>query len=365
MDRKNNDSKKIRQITSNLTKNEITLFNIALDEYYDLFPKIMNLKKQEFLPTLEKYIYITLQPRKKNYSQETMSKILSLIEENYYEPEYLKVNKLFRLINKSENCEKFKTKNFIPHCNKTTKAIHTCYEELLMIDEGKYLICLKCNLVYHSENILLKCDACDLDYYSGIDTANNFDNPNLKPATWAKYHCNAVINDVMKCNCKNIFYLNIETNKLCCLNCKNEIDPSNINWKCIICQENFTSEAKIYNPFEFKIMKMAVKETLFYGIDARPDHVPCCEIKPDEINKYKFQHKKQCNGILYLGNLNKKKIIVCSKCHMLNFYDCHSWMCPLCKERFRLRDNKKKNTLKKKQIDFILNKEIIKEKIHK
>ena len=365
MDRKHFDSKKIRQITSNLTKPEITLFNIALEEYYDLFPKIMNLKKKEFLPTLEKYIIITLQPRNINYSQETINKILSIIEENFYEPEYLKVNKLFRSINKIENCEKFHSKNFIPHCNKTTKAIHTCNEELYILDEGKYLLCLNCKLIYHSENILLKCDVCDLEYYSGIDIQNNIDNPNLKPATWAKYHCNAVINDVMKCNCKNIFYLNLETNKLVCLNCKNEIDPNNIKWNCIICQEDFISEAKIYNPFEFKIMKMAVKETLFKGIDARPERVPCCDIKPEEITNYVFHHKKQCEGKLYLGNLNKKKIVVCSKCHMLNFYDCHSWMCPLCKERFRLRDNKKKNTVKKKQIGSLVNKLINKKEKNK
>jgi hypothetical protein len=54
----------------------------------------------------------------------------------------------------------------------------------------------------------------------------------------------------------------------------------------------------------------------------------------------KFTHKKECNGILYQGMLDNQKIVVCLKCSMLNFYNNHLWMCPLCKNKFKLVNNK-------------------------
>ena len=69
-----------------------------------------------------------------------------------------------------------------------------------------------------------------------------------------------------------------------------------------------------------------------------------------EMNSYKFLHKKECNGVLYQGILNKKKIVVCSKCHMLNFYEYHFWLCPICHERFRINSNgiKEKKVIRKR-----------------
>ena len=40
----------------NLKKEEQVILKIAIDEYNDLFPKILEISKQDFLPTLEKYI---------------------------------------------------------------------------------------------------------------------------------------------------------------------------------------------------------------------------------------------------------------------------------------------------------------------
>ena len=44
----------------NLKKEEQVILKIAIDEYNDLFPKILEISKQDFLPTLEKYIEISL-----------------------------------------------------------------------------------------------------------------------------------------------------------------------------------------------------------------------------------------------------------------------------------------------------------------
>ena len=58
-------------------------------------------------------------------------------------------------------------------------------------------------------------------------------------------------------------------------------------------------------------------------------------MKDDEIAKTTFRHKKNCNGVLYMGYLNNKKIVVCEQCHMLYNYDAHLWTCPICKHRFK------------------------------
>jgi len=41
--------------------------------------------------------------------------------------------------------------------------------------------------------------------------------------------------------------------------------------------------------------------------------------------------------------MDNKKIVVCSKCHMLNYYYNHYWLCPICKTRYKLKDYKNNN----------------------
>jgi len=325
----------------NLSKEEENLIKIAFDEYHDLFPNILNIHKRDFIPTLLKFIQISLIPKNLIYNEQTIKKILKIIEEDLYETEFTFINdKIHNL--KNINCERFTGKNFIPHCNKTSIPLHNCGHHLYSLDNGLYFLCLNCKQIYHPNSIILKCDNCDLDYYSKIEKNYDPEN-NFHPATWLKYHCNAVINDIMKCpNCKDNLYINSKNkNILICKKCKSEFDQLNIKWKCIICNNDFSSEAKIYNPLEFKIMKMAVKNTLFNGIEAKPEYVPCCNIKKEDIVNYKFCHKKECNGVIYQGKFNKRKIVVCSKCHMLNYYEYHFWMCPICHERFQINKNMK------------------------
>ena len=84
-------------------------------------------------------------------------------------------------------------------------------------------------------------------------------------------------------------------------------------------------------------MLIAIKNALFKGIEAKPKYLPCCKIYGDKVKEYKYLHKNECTGFLYEGELNGKKIIVCSKCHMLNYYENQFWFCPICKVRFRLQ----------------------------
>ena len=325
-----------------LSENEYALLKIAEYEYNDLFPEILKNNKENFFSSLQRYILINLSPKNIIFPNGTLDKILKIIEINYYNNDYSRILNLINYVNKTNTYLTFNGHNFLTHCTKTRKAMHSCGNKFLILDNGRYLLCKNCNLIYHHSNVLLLCDFCNKEYFTEIKEINSIQRycieNNLKPATWVKYHCNAIMNDTMKCqNCSNILYLN-KKNKLICLNCNIEIDQFDIKWKCMICSKEFTSEAKEYDPFIFKIIKITVKQTLFKGIEAKPPYVPCCKISNEQINIYKFFHKKECNGLLYEGEMDNKKIVVCSKCHMLNYYYNHYWLCPICKKRYKLKE---------------------------
>ena len=329
---------KISEYTTVQKEDESNLYQVALEEYRDLFPEILLLSKQEFFDSLERYIQISLATSDKIFPKGILKKILNLIEKRYYNEELIKIEKMLQKINLDENNEI----SFFPHCKYTKEMIHVCGDKLFNI-EKQYYYCAKCKMIYKSDCILLKCDKCDINYYTEISEENNtLDKKKefYKPATWAKYHCNALINDTMKCQkCKSCLYLNIKNknNILYCLKCNIQINPYEVSWNCVLCNSPFFSEPKIYNKYELKMMLIAIKKTLFKGIEAKPKYLPCCKIYGDKVNSYKYLHKNECNGILYEGELNNKKIIVCSKCHMLNNYENQFWLCPICKVRFHIK----------------------------
>jgi len=335
-----------------LSVDESLFLKKILEEYNDLFPEIMHLDDEEFLSSFKQYIQIYFASKNILFSTEILNKILSIIQLEYYLPEKEKINNLIKSITRSKIFSDEESKQYTPHCCKTTRPAHICGERLYRLENGKYFYCLKCQKVYDNKSVLLFCESCNKDYYSEIKDKNRVLNLNkidykLKPATWTKYHCNVSMNDTMKCPiCHNNFYLNMK-NRLFCVKCNYDIDQFDIKWKCQICGEEFSSEAKEYNPLVFKAMKLAVKKTIFNGIEAKPPFVPCCILSNNQISKMKFTHKKECNGILYQGMLDNQKIVVCLKCSMLNFYDNHLWMCPLCKNKFKLVNNKNRYHISK------------------
>ena len=344
---KDKDKDKEESYKYKLTENEYTLLKIAEHEYNDLFPEILKQNKNNFFSSLQRYILINLSPKNIIFPNGTLDKILKIIETNYYIHNYSRIINLINHVNKSNIFLSFNGHNFLAHCSKTRKAIHNCGNKLLILDNGRYLYCKSCNLIYHYKNVLLLCDFCNKEYYTEIKEINSMQKycleNNLRPATWAKYHCNAIMNDTMKCqNCSNTLYLN-KKNQLICLNCNIKLNQLDIKWKCMICSKEFSSEAKEYDQFIFKIIKVTVKQTLFKGVEAKPLYIPCCKISNEQINIYKFFHKKECNGLLYEGEMDNKKIVVCSKCHMLNYYYNHYWLCPICKKRYKLKEYQNNN----------------------
>ncbi len=323
-----------------ITKEEESILKISIEEYNELFPRILEITHPNFIPILEKYIKISLIPKNPILQSTSFNKIIQIIQEKYYEPEYEKINKIIQSISDITLYETYNGTNFIPHCNNHCEPIHSCGNKMYILDNLNYLLCLKCHKIYHSNFILFYCTNCKIDYYTLIN--NNNKEEIYKPAKWEKYHCNAFIDDVMKCpKCKNTLYINGKNDNLYCLQCHLEFDYHNIKWICVICNQEFTSAPKEYNPNESKYIKIIIKDTIFNGKDARPEFIPCCNLSKSDILNCKFTHKKECNGNLYEGIYNKKRIVVCGKCHMMNYYDNYMWMCPKCKVRFSLNKNNK------------------------
>ena len=267
---------------------EEKLFKKYLEEYNELYEKILILSPNDFIQSMIKRVEITLKDKINGFSYFSKSKIKEFIIEKIYCHDYkyalfAKKNILKR--NTIEIYSHYFNNKIIPHCEKDKKDdyyIHSCgekfqifkYKPINYLDlikksqkkidntESTYLLyCIKCDYIYKSELIKFKCYSSKEDFYSKIIDENNLNNNQF--ATWKKYHCNIIINDAMKCQkCNdNLYYLK-DKNKIFCKKCNIEFDPKKIKWKCIKCKVDFTAEVKIFNSLEYKNMKICVKETI-------------------------------------------------------------------------------------------------------
>ncbi len=341
----------------------IEIFNI---EFEDELPYILLKSKEEFLSEINSTSEIILNElySNKEIIEEKFQNIL-LEADKIINDKYIKnYNFLSKAWNEYEkNPKKFDfLKQYRKHCIHTDEyAYHSCEtlnSKLIEIPDEKnkeiitHLICINCKKCYFSNKILLYCNYDKIEYFSSYISKDK--NPNILPATWEKYHCSNIINDTMKClKCKNILYLDLNTNYLICINknCGFRAKPNSIIWNCGICKKEFKSNAKIFNPMEMQVIKRSIKLALLFKKKIYPNELPCCKI--NNIKELNFYHKDGCNGELYKGILNKKEIIVCSKCKAMNFSDKFYWTCPLCKTRFR---NKKSywGTLFEKKDDYLI-----------
>jgi len=335
----------------NSSNKKISISEIYITEFHDNFSDILISSKSDFLSKIYNLAFQNLQV------------IFPKINLDLYKKDIIESEKLISikyithyniLYNQYQNYLKFPQNyqyltHFRKHCINSEKyGYHNCENNANLIeiisneDKNKisYVICTKCKKCYLNNCILLYCNYCRTEYYSCCLPLNS--NLNLLPATWKKYHC-ININEVMKCNlCHKILYLNLITKKLVCLNknCNFSDDPKNITWTCIFCKKEFKSEAKIYNPMEMKLIKKSIKNALLEKKLVYPKEMKCDCFKNKKINEMNFFHKEECKGLLYSGILNKKEIIVCSKCRELNFYDKFIWTCPICLKKFKIGKTK-------------------------
>ena len=340
---------------------EEKLLKKYLDEYNDLYQKILILSPNDFIQLLKKMLLISMKEKFNGFSKEIKSKIEDFIIEKIYCHDYKYA--LFakkRLVNRKNQIFSLKDdEEIIPHCvhcKKNGYYIHECgnnfqiykYKSINLpenitdikclnsLTKPKYLLfCSYCDKIYKSDLIKFKCNLTQEIFYSKISEKNA--NNNLQLVTFKKYHCNIIINDAIKCQkCSDDLYY-INDNKIFCKKCDKNYDPKKLIWKCIKCKKDFTAEIKIYNPLEYKNMKICVKEALLNKKKARPEHMGCsCKI--ENLNRINFFHKNNCKGLLYQGELNGNKIVVCQECESLGNYDGYTWTCPLCFKRFKINN---------------------------
>ena len=354
----------------NFTEEENKLIKKYIEEYNDLYQKIFILSENDFIENITKRVEIITKSKFKHFSPNSIKNIEQFIKDNIYTPDYkfaslIKKNILNRT--KREKALHYFRGEIIPHCTEDKKDdyyIHICGERFQIfryksnnnilynninsinnnqgINYDYILYCIKCNMIYKSSLIQFSCFANNIEFYSKLLTNNdessksNKNNNNYCYATWKKYHCNAIINDTMKCDICKESYIFYQDNKLLyCPKCKIKKNPLDITWKCIICKNEFKTEAKIYNPLEYKSLKICVKNAIVNKIKAKPEYMACkCNI---DINCYRFFHKSICKGELYLGEINGQKVVVCAKCDTLGLYEGYIWTCPKCMKRFKTK----------------------------
>ena len=354
----------IRYSTLKENETDIKIKKIINFLYLDKFQEILIIPKSQYMQNIENKLekiisenypeYITI---KKSYI-DTLKKDIN----NRYTNEYTLIKKTINNFAKNPKLFKYIT-NFIPHCQKCDKyAYHNCTTSLLygkFIKIIDFVICVECKKCYKSDLIEMYCKYCKKIYYSSINVDNNKNakninnTKNLPFATWEKYHCGFIINEIMKCiKCKSKFHYDSISNKLICLNknCKFEVKPKSIIWKCSICSSEFISPVKAYNPLEIKIYKNSINYALIIREKAHPYKVQFCNFCGGDISKETFYHKKECGGELLMSKLNNKEVVVCSRCHGMNFYSQYSWTCPFCDKK--IKNKNYFNLIKDKENSF-------------
>jgi hypothetical protein len=319
---------------------EDKIYALYQKEFEDKLENILLYNEKEFMNSLTAGVYIDLEDLYSSYIlgeqivQDLIKKNERIVEETLYYSHYQILNKAWNdYVNKTN--EFTCLSNYRKHCRYSKAfAKHTCEGDFIQVLEKgktKYVICMECRKSYMHDSILMYCNKCDQKYYSAAIPED--ENSNIQPATWDKYHCNSMKNEKMRCiKCREVFFYNISDNQLLCFSCKLKINPLEIFWNCLVCKEEFKTEARPFNPLEYKLCKQAIRQTLLLKQRARPYTVPCCNVS---FYSTVFFHKAECNGELYQGEYDKKTIVVCAKCKTMNYYDKFLWTCPLCMKRFK------------------------------
>lgn len=325
----------------NLKTFKTKLEEIFITEFDTSFEHILIKKESEFMHSYTTRVRRIIEDLYTNEAFENveMTKLFMVntkeVYGKFYKPAY---DLLSKEIKKETNMPtKF---NFRRHCRYSEKTpYHDCdtnpTENTFLIVTGNditYLSCVKCKRCYLSDSVRLYCNFCSISYYSCLEE----DNQEHQPATWERYHCGAILNDQMKCiKCSAPFYLDLKQNLLVCKSCGFNTDPTSILWVCVLCKQDFTSNAKIYNPLEYKIIREAIKEAKLNKIPILPSQIPCCSEKVKELNFKYFTHKLECEGRIFQGEMQGRQICVCEKCKSVTNYEKFIWTCPVCKKRFR------------------------------
>lgn len=342
------------------------LKQIMSQEFKDSFNEILNVPQEQFFENYIKRIEIVINDQFPSFDLSLLLNIdyflegMKMIVEDYYLPIKFLCNKTlneYKAVRNPIRQKAFYLTRFTPHCFNNKTPTHTCQGMFVLVidNDGNdmIVICEKCYSCYYVECIKMYCDDCDCEFLSCEVQDNESVFP---PVTWSKYHCGVVLNQPMTCMTCNEFLV-LRGNVIHCKKCKVENNAMDIEWKCVMCHKPFRSDAKIYNPLEFKEMKLAVKNALVNKLIIKPTKIPCgCDDNPLKLTYF---HKENCKGVLLSGDISQKKIVVCSLCKVFCSLNKYKWLCPICHQPFKtihtrvfkIEENKPQNTLFHKVIN--------------
>ena len=316
-----------------LTLEECELYNFFINEYNDIFENVLNLKGKNLYSIIKNNVILLMGKSNFNkYSKNSLKKVYNKIKEDYFEPDNIVIKYL------KDNLDSISVRDLpilnidsiFAHCNKCYESIHICGEPLYNYKYYDLIICIKCKMIYKKNMIRLFCNSCKEEYYSYIVNESNYKN-DFFPATWEKYHCFSFNYDQMECpECSSPLYYSAIKKKLKCFKCNWISPPDKVEWECEICGEKFTSKVKEFVKYETKPEIDCIKYALINRINAKPFKCKCCKENPININ---FFHPG-CGGGYFLSSLQKKYVVVCNKCKMIQNPDNMKWGCGNCKKNF-------------------------------
>ena len=346
------------EINNNKTINEKEyeekLNTIFKEQYDENIEDILLVEKDAFLKQIKEGVQYDLETYYNDYfnADENLTKLIQKYmeeTENKYNLHYSQINKAWEGYTHSADNHNLFT-GFRKHCINTEEyASHNCCRFkksgeskkchfICVYNTGKknqidFVICENCKKVYCSTYVLSVCNSCNVEYYTSLLTPE--ENPDMLLATWKKYHCEQIANERMKCiKCRELFYINMKNGFLTCLNknCQFTTKPSRILWTCITCKVEFKSDIIPYNPLDVIYINKFIEQTILLNHKAHPTKLPCCKLN---VFFTDFYHKKDCDGKLYENEIKDKIIVVCEKCHAINYFERFAWTCPKCGKRFR------------------------------
>ena len=331
------------------------LYDLFLSEYNDLFENLLSTNIDNIIAKLVKNIsQLYGKERFDSYPKELIQKYKNKLFDEH-------INQDLALIEKIKNevlgpfLPLLDINKIIAHCEKCYECLHICGQKLYLLKDKKLVICLKCNKIFKDNMIHLLCQNCNEEYFSYmVSEKNNYkQKEDFIPITWARYHCENYIHEEIKCpDCSSPLFFSNKKKLLKCFECNFEKKAKEQKWKCEICGKEFQSELKEYYKYETKPKLNCIKYAIIKKITVKPYKCDCCNLDPLKTN---FYHKKKegCNGKFYLSYLNKRPVVVCSKCKTIREVPDMVWDCPNCGIKFNcngiiyILKKKKKNNLNK------------------
>jgi hypothetical protein len=330
---------------------ESDLLDIYDTHYYDLFPKILKIDEDKFFSLLQEQVLLTLRIINKLSDLSLMSFFQDLISERYKTDKKKITTDMIKIKSLPENeITYLDYSNCYIHCHKNLDCFHKCSNKLILY-EG-FIYCLNCKKAYNENKIKLFCKECNKSYYSKLRENVEEKNKFLIPVVFSRPHCEPDNdeNEIIKClECGEDLYYDLtkvkdQKNKpkkisdtikdLICPNCKLIYDTKEIGFNCPECDEEFTSDALLYNGFSIHKKKILfLVHTLMKEIVALPYNYDEKKCKCD-INTFKeFSHIDD-GGLLLKGYKDDDKI-VCKECFEVFEKNKFEWKCPSCGEVFK------------------------------